>query len=641
MQDISERRRLENALRESEAKTRAILKALPALMFIFSREGKFLDFHSHKVDQLWMRPEDFLGRTLSEILPAEVAEKYLYHIRQCLDTGRMQTFEHQFLLPNRGTRLFETRMVGVKGENKVLSIVRDVTERRKSEQALRESEEKYRLVVENATEAIFIGQDWLIKFPNPSLLAMFGYSEEDIASPSSHNFIDLVHPEERETAVKNYLKRIHGEEVPSNYPYRLLLKSGKELHIELNAVLTMWEGKPATLNFMRDVTERKRMEAQLLQAQKMEAVGTLAGGIAHDFNNILSAVIGYTELALQSVEKGTELEDCLIQIRKAGTRAADLTKQILTFARKSKEGHYPTMVSAILEEALKLLRSTLPASIEIRQNIKNSSLIMADPSQVHQVIMNLCTNAYHAMEDRGGVLEVDLRDVRLDTAFTRSHPGLTPGDYLKLSVSDTGTGISPDIIGLIFDPYFTTKKSGEGTGLGLAMVHGIVKGYGGEVTVESEVGKGTLFTVYLPIIKKLEETEPYRKEELPSGTERILFVDDESAIATMFSQVLGRLGYRVTALTDSIAALELFRSKPQDFDMVISDVTMPHMKGDLLAAELLKIRRDIPIILCTGYSKQISPEKAAKLGAKALAMKPITTKDLARTIRKVLEGAKD
>ena len=386
--------------------------------------------------------------------------------------------------------------------------------------------------------------------------------------------------------------------------------------------------------------KRLRLEEDLRQAQKMESIGTLAGGIAHDFNNILSAIIGYTELSLYDAAKGTPLENNLQGVYTAGIRARDLVKQILAFARQSDEEQRPIRVDIITKEVLKLIRSTIPTTIEVKENIESHSLIMGSPSHVHQIFMNLCSNAAQAMEDAGGILKVVLTDVEYNDQSPLPLSGLKPGNYLKISVSDTGPGISPDIIGSIFEPYFTTKGVGEGTGMGLALTHGIIESYGGKITVDSELGKGTVFSIYLPITKKRDDHRPDEKEILPSGTESILFVDDELPIANMGSQLLERLGYRVTVRTSSVEALELFRSKPNDFDLVITDMTMPNMTGDQLAVELMKMRSDIPVILCTGYSKKISEEIAKEIGIKAFAYKPVVKADLAETVRKVLDEAK-
>jgi nitrogen-specific signal transduction histidine kinase/ActR/RegA family two-component response regulator len=385
-----------------------------------------------------------------------------------------------------------------------------------------------------------------------------------------------------------------------------------------------------------DITEEKSLQNQLQQAQKMESIGSLAGGIAHDFNNILSSIIGFTELALDDVEKGTILEDSLQEVYTAGKRAKDLVKQILAFARQSDEEFKPIHPSSIVREVLKLIRPSIPTSIEIRQNIKSDSLIMGNATQVHQILMNLCTNAAYAMEADGGILDISMKDVMID-GITETEK---PGNYIEITVSDTGVGIAPDILDKIFEPYFTTKGPGEGTGMGLAMVHGIVESYGGRITVDSKPGQGTRFTICLPVIRERQKHSQYETEALPSGKERILFVDDEAPIARMGSQMLERLGYSVTTRTSSVEALELFRLKPDDFDLVITDMTMPNMTGDKFAAALIEIRPEIPVILCTGYSKQLSAERAAEAGIKAYAMKPLARNILAETVRKVLDEAK-
>jgi len=401
------------------------------------------------------------------------------------------------------------------------------------------------------------------------------------------------------------------------------------------------------IHVARDITDHKnaeqeklKLEYQLHQAYKMESIGTLAGGIAHDFNNILSSIIGFTELALDDVKKDTTIMDNLQEVYTAGIRAKDLVCQILAFARQSEEEIKPIKVDSITKEVIKFIRSSIPTTIEIKQNIESDSLIMGNATQFHQILMNLCTNAAYAMEDKGGILEVDLKDVIIDSTSAMTILGLNPANYIQMKVSDTGVGISPDIIGSIWDPYFTTKELGEGTGMGLSIVHGIIESYGGKITVESTLGERTVFTIYLPITRERMAHSPYEPQELPQGNERILFVDDEAPIAKMGGQALERLGYTVSIRTSSIEALELFRTKPNDFDLVITDMTMPNMTGDRLAIELMKIRPDIPVILCTGYSKNISEESASEMGIKAFIYKPIVKADLAKTVRKVLDEAK-
>jgi len=383
--------------------------------------------------------------------------------------------------------------------------------------------------------------------------------------------------------------------------------------------------------------EKKHLEKRLLQSQKMEAIGTLAGGIAHDFNNILSAIIGYTEIVLQYIPQSSHSHSNLKKVLKASDRAKDLVKQILTFSRQSEIQPKPIQVKPIVKEALKLLRASLPATIEIKQNLQSFSEVMADPTQIHQVLMNLCTNASHAMRKKGGRLMVSLKEETLDTDFAIGHPDITPGRFLKLTVTDSGHGISSKNIDRIFDPFFTTKTKGEGTGMGLAVVHGIITGHGGALTVKSEIDKGSTFDIYLPIIESDDAVAIDTEKPLSLGNERILFVDDEDFQIDLGRQMLERLGYHVVTRTDGREALELFRERPDDFDLIITDMTMPNMTGDELGKNIISLRPDFPIIICTGYSQHISEEKAKALGIKGFIMKPIIMKDLAHIVRNVLD----
>jgi CheY-like chemotaxis protein len=370
----------------------------------------------------------------------------------------------------------------------------------------------------------------------------------------------------------------------------------------------------------------------------MEAIGTLAGGIAHDFNNILSAVIGYTEIALADVPEDTSQHRNLQEVLKAGSRARDLVKQILTFSRQTEQELKPVKINQIIRESLKLLRASLPATVKISHDIQSDSAVLADPTQIHQVIMNLFTNAAHAMRSTGGQLKIDLSDVVLDESFIEQHPYLSPGVYLKLRVIDTGHGMEKAILDRIFDPFFTTKERGEGTGMGLAVVLGIVKSHGGTITVESELEKGATFNVFLPVILQEVDHDIQTKGPIQTGTERILFIDDEKSLVDLGQQILERLGYKVTIRTSSLEALELFMEQPDKFDLVVTDMTMPNMTGDELAAKLMSIRADIPVILCTGYSERISRERAQELGIKEFILKPIVMRELAKTVRSVLDA---
>ena len=436
---------------------------------------------------------------------------------------------------------------------------------------------------------------------------------------------------------------------PQIYEASVRYADGSRREVIFNkAVFYRQDGTLAGLvGAMIDITERKRAEEektlrekQLRQSQKMEAIGTLAGGIAHDFNNILSGIVGYTEIALHDLPGDSPLAGYLRKVLRAGDRARALVHQIMAFSRSSEQEIRPVVVKHIVKEALILLQATLPSTITIRSDLASSAAILADPTYIHQVLMNLCTNAAHAMQAHGGRLTVTLTDVLLDAETVGPYLGLSPGPHLKLAVGDTGTGMTPDVLDRIFDPFFTTKKPGEGTGMGLAVVHGIVKECAGSIQVQSAPAKGSTFEVLFPAIQADTETPSSLECALPTGNEAILFVDDEPDIVAVGREMLERLGYRVTAVQDSRMALDLFCRSPQDFDLVITDMTMPEMTGELLSQQLLGIRADIPVIICTGYSEKIDTGSIQSLGVAGITYKPLIMKDLAELIRKALDLCK-
>jgi len=397
------------------------------------------------------------------------------------------------------------------------------------------------------------------------------------------------------------------------------------------------ELKEAHGKLQREMMERLKAEEQFRQAQKMEAIGTLAGGIAHDFNNILAAIIGFTEIVLGHTADGTPEHHQLENVLRAGLRGRDLVRRLLTFTRKSEQRIEAVRLSAAIEETTKLLRASIPTTIDIRVRIQSESgPVLCDPAQVQQIIMNLCTNAVDAMREKGGTLEIELSDYAVSQNADNLEIG--PGSYMRLSVMDTGKGIPPEILPRIFDPFFTTKGLGQGTGLGLSVVHGVVRSFDGAITVESEPGIGSTFRVYLPRVDEKLVQERDAELSIPRGSERILFVDDEEMLVEMAGQVMVNLGYTVTAKTSSEEALAVFRKDPGQFDLVITDQTMPGLTGLDLSKQLLLIRGDIPVILSTGYSDVVDADRARAAGIRALVMKPLTKGELARTIRGVLDA---
>ncbi|MCF8089183.1 MAG: PocR ligand-binding domain-containing protein [Desulfotignum sp.] len=498
-----------------------------------------------------------------------------------------------------------------------------------------ESEEKYRILFEHTSEALFVAQDGRIVFQNPRTFELTGYSLEEF---QSRPFASFIHEDDREMVVGRHFQRLKGEKPPERYGFRIFHKNGHILWTELKAVLIQWDQKPAALCFMTDITARKQLEVRLLQAQKLEAIGSLASGIAHDFNNLLFPIVGLSEMMLDDFTPGSPEHDDAQQIFKAGKRGTELVQQILSFSRQTSYRLIPVHIQKILKEVFKFCRATIPADIPITRDIQmDCRPVMADPTHIQQIAMNLITNAFHAVKSVGGAITIALAEMDVDPADD-SDGDLVPGRYARLSVSDTGTGIDPAIIDQIFDPYFTTKEKSRGTGLGLATVYGIVKSCGGDIRAHSDFGKGTTIQVFLPLLEKSRETEPEKgTPPLPIGTEHILLVDDDVSIVHLEKQMVKRLGYRTTSFTNSENALAAFRADPTRFDLVITDMNMPHLNGMQLVKELIVVRPDIPIIICTGFSERINSQKAEAMGVKGLLLKPVGMMDLAHKVREVLD----
>ncbi|MCP4688106.1 MAG: response regulator [Desulfobacterales bacterium] len=519
----------------------------------------------------------------------------------------------------------------------------EIVERRRVEEALRESEEKYRTVLEaNPDPVIVYDIEGRVLYFNPAFTGVFGWTLEERMGKKMGNFV----PGENWPETRMMIDKAMAGETFTAVETRRYTKDGSLIPVSISGAVygDRNGGSAGSIINLRNITGQKRaqeekrgLEIQLGQTRKMEALGTLAGGIAHDFDNILFSMIGYTELSIKEAEPGTRLRKNLDQILKAGMRAKDLIGQILTFSRQKEQELNPIHMKQIVKEALKLLRSSLPATIEIRQDIQSDSLVMADPTQIHQILMNICVNADHAMRNTGGVLTVRLLNRWFDEGDAKLFQDITPGRYIELIVSDTGPGMSEAVLERIFDPFFTTKKRGEGTGLGLAMVHGIVKSHGGALRVYSKPEKGATFKVFLPTIEIDEKSKPEAGEPVLASGERILIVDDEPQIARILEQIILALGFDATVRTSSTEALELFRSKSDEFDLVITDVTMPHLSGDALSREMMAIRPDIPIILCTGFSPVVDEDKAMKMGIRAFISKPVLIQEIAETIRRTLD----
>jgi PAS domain S-box-containing protein len=534
------------------------------------------------------------------------------------------------------------------GEKRVVVSHTNITERKRAEEALRESQTRLDLAIRSAHLGVW---SWDIhegrRYFDRHVCHLLGLDSATFTG-SAEEFFRAVHPEDHE-AIKAALSRVMTEDTLYETEYRSVWPDGSIHDLRTRGKLHRDEtGTPRVIyGIVWDVTEhrkteqeRERLEAHLHRAQKLEAIGTLAGGIAHDFNNILGAILGYTEMARDSIPEDSIPHQDLEQVLKAAHRARDLVRQILSFSRQGEDQARKTVeIAPIVKEALKLLRSTLPSTIELHQNIAAYPLMVSgDSTQLHQIVVNLCTNAAHAMREKGGVLDVNLGEVQLDAAAVSNYKDLQPGSYVRLTVSDTGHGMDADTLERIFDPYFTTKEVGEGSGLGLAVVHGIVRRHEGGIYVQSEPGQGTTFEILFPMTERSQRLQTDTDSQpIRGGGERVLFVDDEEPLATLGERMLHRLGYRVTMKMSSLEAIELFRKDPGSFDLVITDYTMPKRTGIDLAREFLEIRPGIPIILCTGYSEMVSEETVKAAGVRAFLMKPLGLGTLAQTIRKVFD----
>jgi len=509
---------------------------------------------------------------------------------------------------------------------------------------LKASEKRFRDIALNISDWIWeTDAEGVYLFCSEHSSGLLGYRPEELLGRCCFDFMP---PEQAERARRIFRESAAAQHAFRNKEQTFIGKDGTEICL-LTSAVPIQDDSGTLLGFRgvdTDITarkaaenEKKALEARLAQAQKMEAVGTLAGGIAHDFNNILAAIVGYAELAKNDCPPGSETTEYIGEILRASTRARDLVKQIMAFSRQTETNSIPLQPAHLVKEAVKMLRPFLPATIEIRQNLEQAgSTVLADPSQLHQIVINLCTNAFHAMEEKGGFLDITLKTIFLSAEDLRKEPHLLPGPFIRLSVADSGTGMAPEIREKIFFPYFTTKEMGKGTGMGLSIVHGIVKGFGGFITCYSQLGEGTVFQVFLPVSAS-QPALPEREAPIPGGNECILFVDDEKMIAAMSTTLLENLGYSVLAVTDSTHALNVFRENPERFDLVITDQTMPSLTGAELAIALLQIRPELPIILCTGHSTIMTKEKAEAIGISAFAFKPLAKSEIACLVRQVLD----
>ena len=646
IQDITERRHVEDALRESEQRHRTYLMNTPYGVFVTDEKGRYLQVNPSACRITGYEESELLAMSIPDLFFKENLEEGMMHFQKLIQQGE-STGELIFCTKSGEKRWWSVTAVKI-SDTRFLGFCNDITERKRAEAALIASEERLR----EAQKMADVG-NWEFDIATKTIWASDRAFEIYGLNPFTKNTMEIAAVEacirDREK-VHQALVDLIEKDTPYNIEIEVHPANGfppQFVHSIAKCTRTM-EGSPQkVIGILQNITERKKaeneklkLEAQLLQAQKMEAIGTLAGGIAHDFNNILGAIIGFAEIAGDCIPPESEATQYLSRVQGAAHRAAALVKQILAFSRQANIERIPLKPVHIIKEAIKLLRPSLPSTITIKHDINSSTRsIFADPTQVHQILMNLCTNAFHAMEQTGGTLGIILNDCEISREDLQQRPEIQPGKFVLLSIGDTGLGIEAVILDKIFEPYFTTKEVGKGTGMGLAISHGIVASYGGFIACESEIGRGTVFRVYFPAIEEVTISEVKPVEVVASsGKERILLIDDEQMLVDLGKGILERLGYEVTALTSSLEALTIFQNQPDHFDAIITDQTMPGITGIDLARQILQIRPDIPIILCTGYSSLIDEEKAKSEGIKGFLEKPMTKKGIVTLLRKVLDA---
>ena len=635
--DITERKQVERSLRESEERYRSILEAAPDSITISRvKDGCYLQVNDAFCKMRGYSREEALGRTSLDLNIFTDPGDRERVIKILKENGEVNGFEIRY--QRKDGRVIDTllsaRPIEYKNEDCMIAVVTDVTELKAAQNALRESEEKYRLLVETANDAIFIVQDQKIKFPNPTAIEMARHLGFDVERTP---FLSHIHPEDRKMVIERHKKRVKGKKVPNTYTFRIIGSDGEVLWVELNAVLITWEGKRATLNFLRDITQQKKLEIQLQEARRMEALGTLARGIAHDFNNLLMGIQGRTSLMLMDTDFGHPYYEDLKGIEDIVRSAADMTKQLLGFARSGKYEVKPTDMNEVIQKSAQMFGRTkreIKIHTKYQENIWS---VEADPSQIEQVLLNLYINAWQAMPG-GGDLYLQTDNLTLDESHSKPYR-LNPGKYVKISITDTGVGMDEAIRERIFDPFFTTKAMGRGMGLGLASVYGIIKNHDGIINVFSQRGEGTTFDIYLPAsAKKVISGKTLQKKAL-KGTGTVLLVDDEDIIVSIWEKNLKTMGYDVITAKNGKEAIERYKENLARVDIVLLDMIMPEMGGGKTYDRLKEINPNVKVLLSSGYSIEGQASEILKRGCNGFIQKPFRMRLLLKKMKEILEKA--
>lgn len=644
LRDTTDRKAAEDALRLSEARYKDIFLNVSDLLFIHDLNGRFIETNLAAKKETGYTDEDLSHMSVQDILPERHRYRFVNYMHNVLEKGSDEGF-FTIVAKDGSERIVEYRNSLVRDEKGVPIAVRgsarDITRRLRLQKQLRRERDIIATIIDTSPAFIdTIDMSGRVLMMNKAMLDALGYTPVEILGA---DYAETFLPEDEREAFASVVHEMVSTKRPVVHEKRILRKNGEAVLVQWHSrVVTRADGSPEFLFGVGiDITEHRRAEqereladARLVQAQKLEAIGTLAGGIAHDFNNILVAIIGYSELAMEDLPEASRARESIAEVLKAGYRARELVRQILTFSRRTQAECTTVHIPSIVKEAVKLLRSSIPSTIAIVESIDPSvPHILADPTQIHQVILNLSTNAYHAMSPSGGTLTIRVDCVDVDDGMASEHPDLKTGPHVRISVRDTGCGMDKATMSRIFDPFFTTKDPTKGTGLGLATVHGIVSSLGGAVLVTSSPGKGSTFDVYLPATPATVHAQQDTTPDIPAGNgQRILVVDDEPSILEIAASMLEQLGYRCITRASSTEAFELFRSDPACIDLVITDQTMPGMTGADLARAMLALRPDMPVILMTGFSEVMGRDEALSLGIREFIEKPFSMGDLARKV---------